>query len=398
MINLGQILIEKKDAILDRWVDSVRQDAEINSSKKLAFEEVRNNLPHVIEEIAKLLSPHHEGDLEVAEESGLEHGCVRAKQGYDTGEMVREYRLLNSVLVEELESELVSGTGAQVLDAMRTIDNTLDRVVSMSLDSYLQARLQEIEQMERQLVLNNRELNRLVRVHQNNLSYLAHELKVPLNSILGFSDVMLRQQRREMMYETAPMQLEYLERVLRNGRHTLKIINDALEICRYNAGELQVKPEEFAPKESIPIFLQETLEPLAQQKGLDFSIDVDRAPDRVRTDPLRFQQILTNLVSNAIKYTKEGKIELTCWQADDANWSLAVNDTGIGISPADRDRIFKSYDRVEIQNDSLESTGLGLAIVTRLLDLMQGQITIESELDRGSTFTVTLPLVVESDG
>ncbi|HEY9861868.1 MAG TPA: ATP-binding protein, partial [Candidatus Obscuribacterales bacterium] len=141
----------------------------------------------------------------------------------------------------------------------------------------------------------------------------------------------------------------------------------------------------------------EMLTPLADTKSLEIVIDCDRSPETVFTDPLRLQQILTNLLSNAIRYTESGTIWLTCQTLDDCQWSLAVKDTGIGISPEEQSLVFDPFYRAENNDVHVpDSTGLGLAIVSQLVNLMQGKITLTSEVGVGSTFTVILPLAIKT--
>lgn len=113
----------------------------------------------------------------------------------------------------------------------------------------------------------------------------------------------------------------------------------------------------------------------------------------VMTDPLRLQQLVIDLVSNAIRYTNDGGVSVTCRQIDADNWEIAVTDTGVGIAPDEQAQIFAPYGRASSQANATDSTGLGLAIVQRIVTLMEGTISVTSELGAGSTFTVVLPLV-----
>ncbi|MFB8788672.1 MAG: ATP-binding protein [Potamolinea sp.] len=142
----------------------------------------------------------------------------------------------------------------------------------------------------------------------------------------------------------------------------------------------------------------EILEPLAHIKQLQIVVDCSLAPQQVLTDTLRLQQIVTNLLSNAIRYTDLGKIQLTCQLFGDNHWAIAVSDTGRGIAPEDQVRIFEPFFRVGDHEQSYhpESTGLGLAIVARLVQLLQGKIELVSQVEIGSTFTVILPLSVKT--
>ena len=133
--------------------------------------------------------------------------------------------------------------------------------------------------------------------------------------------------------------------------------------------------------------------PLAEEKNLDLKIDVSQAPSTLMVDVLRLQQLVTNLVSNAIRYTESGSVQVNCRQVDDQSWAISVTDTGIGIEKEEQSRIFDPYVRSNTQTKLVAGTGLGLAIAQRIVTLMQGKIAVVSEAGKGSTFTVVLPLV-----
>jgi hypothetical protein len=275
------------------------------------------------------------------------------------------------------------------------IDATIDEAIAQCFKSYVEERLQELQQLQSQADLTNQELTRLVKANQDNISQLAHELKNPLNSIIGYSELILRSSRKNIEAQNTFPHLEQTERVLRNGRHLLRLINDALEISRYSAGKMKLQ---LAPTDvrSLINDVLEMLQPLADAKELQMVIDCDRAPEKVLTDPLRLQQIVTNLLSNAIRYTESGTIQLTCQILSDKHWSIAVSDTGVGIAPEDQPRVFDPFFRAGNSDTYLpDSTGLGLAIVSQLVELMQGKIELVSQVGVGSTFTVLLPLEVK---
>jgi signal transduction histidine kinase len=183
--------------------------------------------------------------------------------------------------------------------------------------------------------------------------------------------------------------------VVRNGRQLLHLINDALELSRYETGNMHLH---LAPTNVSAIIntVIETIQPLADAKGLQLLVNSDNAPLQVKTDPLRLQQIVMNLLSNAIRYTVAGHIIIESYCLPDNQWLVSVKDTGIGISIEDQARIFEPFVRAhhpQIQH-SADSTGLGLAIVARLVELLQGKINVTSAPGVGTTFTVTLPLEV----
>jgi hypothetical protein len=272
----------------------------------------------------------------------------------------------------------------------------LDEAIACCFQTYTKQRLTELEQLQNQLSLNNQELTRLVRANQDNLSILAHELKSPLTSIIGYSDLFLRLQRQQSNEKDSITHLEHVERVLGSGRLLLHLINDALEISRYDAGQMKLQAEPTNVHELITN-VYEMLQPLADNKNLQMGVDCDRAPEEVVTDPLRLQQIVTNLVSNAIRYTESGSVKIKCETLGIDKWIIVVYDTGIGIEPEDQAQIFEPYFRIASGTKSFlpDSTGLGLAIVSRLVKLLQGEISLVSEMGVGSTFTVSLPLKVE---
>lgn len=395
MEDLGQALEKKVEDVVESWIRAVSQDAEIESARRLAYEAVRNSLPEVLKELASLLSQCQMGDLEELEDKSLCHGFVRAQQGYDTAEIVREYRLLRQVILKALEPELLTGSNIELLRAVRVIDNVLDEIITFSLESYIEARLTELRQMHGQLTLTNQELTRLIQAQKDNLSFMAHELKTPLNSIIGHSSVLLQKQRKQLRSKDTTTNLDQLERVLRNGRRLLQIINDTLEISRYNNGQVQLNLTKTDVSVLIQEVLEDGLEPMALEKGLELSIDVRQAPAPLLTDSLRIQQLVTNLVSNAIRYTDNGSVHVQCRQVDEESWRVSVADTGIGIEEADRALIFDPYIQSNAPTRSVAGTGLGLAIVNRIVLLMKGQIEVISEVGVGSNFVVTLPLTLE---
>ena len=395
MLDFSQVLLDKVDAIVENWVEAVRQDSQIDSANALSYKAVRDSVPRVLRAMATVLSRSQDSDVQTLVNASLEHGVLRAKQGFDPGDIAREYRLLRQVTFSTLEAELLDGSPKEVIRVFNLIDAVVDEAIAQCFKSYTNQRLWEVEHLQSQLTIKNQELTRLIRANQENLSYLAHELKNPLASIIGYSDLFLRQQRQNTGARDTFANLEHIERVLRNGRQLLRLINDALEISRYEAGQMPLQPAPTDVRDLINNIM-EMLEPLARAKELKIVVDCDRAPDQVLSDSLRLQQIVTNLVSNAIRYTKIGSIQLRCYFLANDKWAITISDTGIGIAPEDQAQIFEPYFRVGASTTYLpDSTGLGLAIVSRLVNLLQGKIELVSQIGVGSTFTVILPIEVK---
>ena len=395
MIDFSQALQDKIDIIVQNWIEAVRADEQIETAKQLTYTSVRDSLPIVLQAMVTLLSQSEETDMRTLIEESLDHGTVRAKQGYDAEEIAREYRLLRRVIFDAIEPELLKGSAAEVSRAYRLIDSALDEVIADCFKTYTQERFQELQELQNQLQLTNQELTRLFRASQDNLSHLAHELKTPLTSIIGYSELFLRQRNNSQLKDSVP-NLAHIDKVLSNGRRLLRLINDTLEISRYEAGRIKLQLTATNVRSAIGTVV-EIIEPLANAKNLEIAVECDPVLDQVMTDYLRLQQIVTNLVSNAIRYTQAGTITIKTELLSDKHWSICITDTGIGIASEDCDRVFMPFFRADNSLGSLmpDSTGLGLAIVARLVNLLQGKIELVSEVGVGSSFTVIFPLELE---
>ena len=209
-----------------------------------------------------------------------------------------------------------------------------------------------------------------------------------MNAILGFSDIMLKSIREQPFRG-------YLETIQKSGRTLLALINDILDLSKIEAGRIELQPEPVNIAETLNDIYQIFFEQ-ANQRKLEFKLEMqENPPDNLFLDEVRIRQVLINLVGNAIKFTKEGGvyISLTHQKVDNQHYNLKIDvkDTGIGIAPEDKDLIFESFRQAStVSVKHFGGTGLGLAISSRLVRMMGGEITVESELGRGSTFTVYL--------
>jgi PAS domain S-box-containing protein len=220
------------------------------------------------------------------------------------------------------------------------------------------------------------------------IAMVSHELRTPLGAILGYSEML-----NEAFY--GPLnekQLNATGRILNNSRRLLEIVNDLLDQAQIEVGHLTFHITNFNPKE-LAENLFSVMEKIANDKGLELKSEIAAdMPETLRGDTHRLQQILINLVNNAVKFTASGSVSVHIYTVDEQNWGFDVTDTGPGIAPENQKSIFDPYRQVDGTSTRLHGgIGLGLAIVQKLVDLMGGHILVKSELGKGSTFTVILP-------
>ena len=391
--DLAQKLIDSIKQITNDWIEAIVQDELITSSSKLKFTSIKDHIPELLEAIFLAFAGRNNIDLDNLDgDRGGKHGFSRAIQNFDIEEIAREYYLLKQILFEKLHPELLASSPPEILDAIASLNQIIDRIMANSFKSYTQRKLNQLENLHRQLLLTNQELNRLIKDRQGNLSYLTHEIKNPLTSIIGYSDLFLRQQKIKPVDNTIN-NLSHIEQVLAQGRKILRLVNDTLEISSYSKGTIKLTPRLVDVCELLDTVVI-SLKSAVEAKGLDLVVGCTPEPLKIQTDSLRLQQIISNLVSNAIRYTDSGKIEVFCERVTDDRLKIIVSDTGIGISSTDYKRIFEPYFRVTRSDNCLipEGIGLGLAIVAQLVDLLDGEIQLESQIDVGSTFTVVVPI------
>jgi signal transduction histidine kinase len=225
------------------------------------------------------------------------------------------------------------------------------------------------------------------------LANMSHELRTPLNAIIGVSE-MLREDAEALKQDTEP-----LDRVLGAGRHLLALINDILDLSKIEAGRMELHLETFS---LVPVIkdVAKTIESMATKNDNRLVIDCPASLGTIHADQTRFRQSLLNLASNANKFTEQGTITIAAHQGRETgrDWiTVAVADTGIGMTPEQMAKLFQEFSQASSATASkYGGTGLGLAISRRFCQMMGGDITVESEPGRGSTFTIRLPRIVEA--
>ncbi|HEY4860405.1 MAG TPA: ATP-binding protein [Xanthobacteraceae bacterium] len=226
------------------------------------------------------------------------------------------------------------------------------------------------------------------------LANMSHELRTPLNAIIGVTE-MLREDARDLKRED---EFEPLDRVLGAGRHLLALINDILDLSKIEAGRMELHLETFP---LVPLIedVAKTIEPMATKNGNRLVVACPPDLGTIHADQTRFRQSLLNLASNANKFTEKGTITIAAHQGQEngRDWiTVAVADTGFGMTPDQMGKLFQEFSQASSTTASkYGGTGLGLAISRRFCQMMGGDITVESEPGRGSTFTIRLPRIVD---
>jgi signal transduction histidine kinase len=220
------------------------------------------------------------------------------------------------------------------------------------------------------------------------LANMSHELRTPLNAIIGVSE-MLREDAEALKQDVEP-----LDRVLGAGRHLLALINDILDLSKIEAGRMELNLETFVLPPLIDDVVK-TIESLAAKNGNQIAVHCDPAIGMMHADQMRLRQALLNLMSNANKFTENGTVTIAAHKGEEngRDWiTLSVADTGIGMTPEQMGKLFQEFSQASSKTASkYGGTGLGLVISRRFCQMMGGDITVASELGKGSVFTVRLP-------
>jgi len=258
----------------------------------------------------------------------------------------------------------------------------------------LQAQSEEIQQasmeMEKQnveLEYQSRQVEEADRLKSEFLSNMSHELRTPLNSVMALSRVLIRQAGGKLSEE----ELNFLEIIDRNGKKLLGLINDILDLAKIESGRMDMSSKLFPIGSAIETVI-ERLEPIAEEKGIEINREIPDNLPQIKSDEVRVDQILQNLVGNAVKFTKKGFVTVLV-HSDAEHIHIAVADTGIGISKKDLPYIFQEFRQVDgTTARQYEGTGLGLAIAYKAAWVLGGDLTVESVLGKGTKFTLILPI------
>ena len=297
-------------------------------------------------------------------------------------------RLRAGEQVKEFGVELLRGDGTKAyVDLVASIvayDNT--RIVHAVFRDVSQRR-----EMERAIAESNKQLRRISEAKSKFLAMTSHEIRTPLNAIVGFSELL-----EDTSYgELNEMQLDFAQNIREAARDLLALLGDVLDLSKVEAGRMKL---ELAPVSLARITegIRKIVRGLARDTEVEMVVSVEPPDLTVLADDQRLKQILYNLLSNAIRYSPHGgKVEVRATQTGDMA-RVSVSDHGPGIAPEEQENIFEAYYRIPAEGEEQDAgTGLGLPLSRRLVEMHHGELTVESEVGQGSTFTFTIPIATQ---
>ncbi|HEX9507924.1 MAG TPA: ATP-binding protein, partial [Myxococcales bacterium] len=327
--------------------------------------------------------------------------------GYSRGELLANVKLsqltpaawwqVDELVLEQLktkgsapfwEKELLRKDGSRVpvLIGMAMLDPL--RRINFVLDITERKRLEKEQRRSLQLQEQTALAQQASQFKSKFLANMSHELRTPLNAVIGFSELL----EQEMFGPLSSRQKEYVQNILASGQHLLSLVNDVLDISKVEAGRMELV-REWTSLAQVTESVDRILQSLARKKRLTLKLSLPEDLPDVFIDPIRMKQVLYNLLANGIKFTPEGGVVGLTVHLEASQLHLSVDDTGIGI-PADQlSRLFQPFEQIGNRaGGEHEGTGLGLALTKSLVELHGGSISVRSEVGKGSSFQVTLPL------
>ncbi len=292
---------------------------------------------------------------------------------------------MNTVIANLLANDVTKRLAAELAEKNQELEVQTEELQEQSEE--IQQAAEELQEQNLELEAQKQQVEEANRMKSEFLSNMSHELRTPLNSVMALSRVLIMQADDRLSEE----ELNYLEIIQQNGKNLLALINSLLDLSKIEAGKMDINPEKFSLQSSIETVM-ERLEPLAAEKGVALHQEIPATLPQIESDEIRLDQILQNLIGNAIKFTDAGRITVAALN-DAEKITIQVADTGIGIAEPDLPHIFEQFRQVDgSAARAYEGTGLGLAIAYKAAKMLNGDLTVASTLGKGSTFTLTLPL------
>ena len=303
---------------------------------------------------------------------------------------LRDWRLQCRVIWPDASVHWISVHGS----ALR-VDDKPTRMLGIVSDITEQRQAEDARLRAQRLEAENRQIQEANRLKSQFLANMSHELRTPLNAVIGFADLL----HSGFVKPESPKHHEFLGHIGTSGRHLLQLINDVLDLSKVESGKFDFYPEAVDLAAMLKE-VQDILHTAIQRKHIVLTTDIDPAITDIRLDPSRLKQVLYNYLSNAIKFTAAGgKVTVRAFAQGPEHFRLEVEDTGIGIAPADLPRLFTEFQQLDAgYSKQHQGTGLGLALTRRLVQAQGGSVGVRSTLDAGSVFHFVLNRVHGTDG
>jgi signal transduction histidine kinase len=329
-------------------------------------------------------------------ESGVAHGMYLCQTGLSNKTVLQLNQATRRFFIAHLEYE-------NLLPALDLIETYLNEIIKGFIQQLNAITLDEQEQIRSALqvavsryVIEIKEVESMAsQANEANefktqfIARISHELRTPLGALLGMAEML----QQNVYGQLNQKQQDIVQRIINNALVLKQVFSELLDQSQIESGKLKLRNETYSPKQLVETVYTNYLS-MALKKGLTMHIEVNpNLPETAQGDAARVQQIISNLVTNAIKYTQIGRVNIRSQRASDSQWMVQIKDTGIGISKKDQEYIFDSFQQVG-QSGGWEfgGVGLGLAIVHNLVTAMGGRVTVNSKIGHGSTFTVFLPI------
>lgn len=392
----AESLRQDQVGLTERWMRAVFHDVELTEADRLTYEQLSDHIPAILEEICSALEEQDLDQVEPAiERSARKHGKLRWRQGYRIDELVRELDLFRQMLTGQvvLFSESRPFFTRRHEERVRHfIDEAVSFVTLTSIREVVTERDRKIDDYTGRLERANHELTlkqRLVGDLYESRMQITRSVVHDLRNFLNVFSMALQLMSR------APAKLEAALALANRQAADMKALVD--EVVEYSVvlgdtNHLVVEP--FDLRELFDELVA-ACGPLAEAKGLRLTHRFDSALSTIVSNRLKLKQVALNLLTNAAKYTKVGQVELAMTADGDDRWRLQVSDTGVGIGPSDRERVFREFERAT--EEGVPGAGLGLAIVRELTRVLGGQIRFDSHEGQGTSFAITFPVRLEGD-
>jgi signal transduction histidine kinase len=383
--------------LTERWMKAVFHDAELTESDRLTYEQLADHIPNILDEICGALEQQDLDSVESAMERDARlHGKLRWKQGYRIDELVRELDLFRQMLsgaIVEFSEARPYFTRRHEERARHFIDEAVGFVTLTSIREVVTERDRKIDDYTGRLERANHELTlkqRLVAELYESRMQITRSVVHDLRNFLNVFSMALQ------LISRAPSKVETALGLARRQAADMKTLVDELVEYSVVLGDSSPLALERVALRELFDELVISCEATIEAKGLRLQTAFDSALDEVVSNRLKLKQVALNLLTNAAKYTRAGRIELTMTALENDCWRLRVSDTGVGIGESDRERVFKEFERAT--HEDIPGAGLGLAIVKELCRVLEGEIRFDSQEGEGTVFEITFPMRLAAAG